>query len=179
MTPARYGLATRLLHWLMAGLILAMLFIGAVMTSSLRARPALLDLHVTLGLAILVLALLRLAMRRRGGVPALPASMPRWQVLAARASHLALYGLMLLQPIAGWGMLSAGGFPVTALGGIALPTPIAADPALYTLLRSAHEMIGYAFLAVIVLHVSAALLHALVLRDGVFGQIWFGRKAPE
>ena len=180
MKPARFGLTTRVLHWLMAGLIVSMLLIGAGMTTSLRHRPWLFDTHVTLGLAILALAGMRLASRLRGPVPELPGSLPRWQAMAARASHGVLYLLMFLQPLVGWASLSAGGYPSATIAGHALRAPISADPWLYTQLRNAHEMLGYAFLAVILLHIAAALLHALVLRDGVFGQIalTIGRRSP-
>ena len=91
--------------WSMAVLILAMLLIGAAMVTSLGHYHALVSLHRPLGAAILVLALVRFAYRRRHAPPPLPADLPLWQRRAAHASHIALYGLMLALPLVGWGML--------------------------------------------------------------------------
>ena len=81
----------RVLHWGMAVLILAMLFVGVGMVASLSLRPVLIDLHRPLGIALLVLAVIRLLYRWRHPPPPLPVSLPRAQALAAKASHVALY----------------------------------------------------------------------------------------
>lgn len=174
-TPPRFTRTARWLHWSMAAMILAMLFIGVAMVTSLEGRPWLLHLHRPLGLLILLLALLRLWHRRRNPPPPLPASLPRWQAGAARLSHLALYGLMFAMPLLGWAMSSAGGYVVTLPGGLVLPTLAPADPALYTWLRDAHGGLGYAFFALVMAHVAGALHHAWVRRDGVFGAMAGGR----
>lgn len=107
--PERFNILARLLHWSMALAILAMLFIGVGMMTSLTWRPWLLDLHQPLGIAILLLAFVRLLNRLRNGAPALPNDIPRWQALAASASHWVLYAFMIFLPLLGWGMRSAGG----------------------------------------------------------------------
>ena len=87
------------------------------MVSTLKPKYwTLVSIHKPLGIAILVLVVLRLAVRFRRGAPPLPTDLPRWQALAAKASHVMLYGLMLAMPLIGWAMLSAGGYPVV-LGG--------------------------------------------------------------
>ena len=165
----------RWLHWSMALMILAMLFLGVGMVASLTLRPLLLEIHRPLGLAILVLALLRLWHRWRHPAPPLPASLPGWQALAARASHWLLYGLMLAMPLLGWAMSSAGGYPVALPQGIVLPPLAPQDPGLYALLRGAHGVLGYALFALVLVHLSAALQHAWVRRDGVFEAMTGGR----
>ena len=165
----RHDAFARLLHWSMALLILAMLFVGVAMVSSLTLRPALLALHRPLGIALLVLAVVRLVHRLRRRPPPLPADLPAWQRLAARASHVALYVLMLAMPLVGWAMVSAAGNPVTLWGDVRLPPIVVHDPALYTVLRTAHAWLAGALLAVVLLHIAAALHHAWVRRDGVFG----------
>ncbi|QDW67559.1 cytochrome b [Luteimonas granuli] len=164
----RFDPLARALHWAMALMILAMLFVGAGMVASLSGRPWLLDLHRPLGIAILVLALVRLAHRLRHRPPPLPASVPRWQQRAARASHWLLYGLMLAMPLLGWAMLSAAGDPVRMAGDWVLPPIAPRDTVLYAALRWAHGALGYLLFATVLLHLSAALRHAWVLRDGVF-----------
>lgn len=171
------GLA-RLLHWLMALMILTMLFAGVGMVTSLSARPWLIDLHRPLGIAILLLAVLRLFNRLRNPPPALPDSVPRWQAAAAVASHWVLYGLMLSLPLIGWAMLSAGGYPVSMTASFVLPPIAPHDPTVYAVLRTAHGWLGYLLFATVLMHLAAALLHAWVLRDGVFQAMARGADAP-
>lgn len=166
--PGHFNRLARVLHWSMAAMVLAMLFVGVTMVASLHLRPMLVDLHRPLGIAIGVLVLLRLYNRLRHRPPPLPADLPAWQVLAAKASHWALYGLMLAMPLIGWGMLSAGGYPVTVWGGLQLPAIVPHSPALYAALRSAHSLLAYVLFATVLLHVGAALFHLWVRRDGVF-----------
>jgi cytochrome b561 len=169
MTRLRFSPLQRVLHWLMAACILAMLLIGVGMVSTISARYlTLVSIHKPLGIAILVLALLRLILRLRRGAPALPADLPEPMKLAAHLSHIVLYALMIAMPLLGWAMLSAEGIPVLLSGGMRLPPIAPQRPDLYALLRSAHGYLAYAFFAVILLHLGAALYHALIRRDGVF-----------
>lgn len=169
----------RLLHWGMALLILAMLFVGVGMVASLSLRPVLIELHRPLGAAILLLALLRLANRWRSPPPPLPADLPRAQALAAKASHWLLYALMLAMPLLGWSMLSAGGYPVQMVGALQLPALVPHDPVLYAWLRGAHGVLGYALFALVLAHLAAALYHAWVRRDGVFESMARGRPGGQ
>ncbi|WP_043358988.1 cytochrome b [Belnapia sp. F-4-1] len=169
MTAARFSPMQRLLHWLMAACILAMLFIGVGMVSTLSTRYlTLVSIHKPLGIAILLLALLRLGLRLRRGAPPLPAELPEPMRLAAHLSHVVLYGLMVAMPLLGWAMLSAEGYPVVLWEGMRLPPILPQSLETYALLRQAHGLLGYAFFAVILAHLGAALFHALVRRDGVF-----------
>ena len=88
--------------------------------------------------------------------------------LAAHLSHYALYALMIALPLIGWAMLSAGGYPVVLWGGYSLPPIAPQSDRLHTLLWHAHVYLALLFFAVILMHVGAALFHALVRRDGVF-----------
>ena len=115
--PTRFTGLQQALHWSMATAILAMLFIGVGMVSTVSLRYwTLVNLHKPLGLCILLLAVLRLGVRLRHGAPPLPLDLSWPQRAAAKASHVALYGLMLAMPLIGWGMLSAGGYPVELYG---------------------------------------------------------------
>jgi cytochrome b561 len=168
-TIQRFTLLQRALHWVMAICILAMLFIGVGMVST--AAPKYLPLvatHKSLGIAILVLALIRLAVRLRYGAPALPADLPEPMKLAAHLSHYAFYFLMIAMPLLGWAMLSAAEYPVVVFGGIDLPAILPQSDSLHTLLWDAHFYLAFAFFAVVLMHIAAALFHALVRRDGVF-----------
>ena len=167
--PRGFAPSQRILHWLMAIMVLAMLFIGVAMVSTLEPRfLTLISIHKPLGIAILVLALLRLGIRSKLGAPPLPADLPLPQALAAKLSHILLYALLIAMPLIGWGMLSAGGYPVVLYGPLHLPAILPHDDRLYALLRTMHTALAYLLFAMILLHLGAALFHALVRRDGVF-----------
>ncbi len=162
--PVAFHPLARLLHWLMAVLILAMLFVGVSMISDLSPRHTwLLSLHKAIGLALLLLVLVRIVLRLAVPHPPLPADLPTVQRLAAGASHLLLYGLMLAMPLIGWGMLSAGGYPLP----LHLPALLPHDLQLYAVLRQAHGWLAYVLFATVLVHLGAALVHGLVRRDGV------------
>ena len=171
MKPQAFHPFARVLHWLMAVLILAMLFIGVSMVADLSLRhPVLISLHKATGLALLVLVVLRIAVRLTLPHPPLPNDLPKLQRWAAGASHLLLYGLMLAMPLLGWAMLSAGDYP-RPLG---LPAIAPHNLQLYAVLRQAHGWAGYVLFATMLVHVGAALMHAWVRRDGVLRSMWPG-----
>jgi cytochrome b561 len=165
----RFTALQRLLHWLMAICILAMFFIGVGMLSTVMPKfLRLVTIHKSLGIAILVLALIRLVVRLRYGAPALPADLPEPMKLAAHLSHYALYASMIAMPLLGWGMLSAAAYPVVVFGGVYLPAILPQSDSLHTWLWGAHFYLAFAFFGLVLMHVAAALFHALVRRDGVF-----------
>ena len=136
MSPnnTRFTTLQRTLHWLMAACIVAMLFIGVCMVSTVRPDYLqLVSVHKPLGILILILALIRLVVRLRRGAPPLPESMPVIMKLAAHLSHLAFYVLMIALPLLGWGMLSAADYPVLIVG-IHLPPIAPHSNELHTLL---------------------------------------------
>ncbi|HGN0599477.1 TPA: cytochrome b [Pseudomonas aeruginosa] len=177
--PQHFNLTARILHWGMAVAIMAMLFIGVGMMTSLSLRPWLIAVHQPLGIAMLGLALVRLVNRLQRPMPALPASVPRWQAKAAHLSHVALYFLMLGLPLLGWAMRSAGNWPVTLGGEWSLPPIVPENPVLYAWLRFAHGALAWLLFAIILGHLGAALLHAWVLRDGVFSSMARGSSSAE
>ncbi len=177
-SPDRFSLLSSLLHWLMAVLIIAMLFIGIGMVSTVsELRSWLIDLHRPLGILILCLVAVRLVARLTVPPPPLPQDLPRWQRLVAQGSHLLLYALMIGQPLVGWAMLSAGGYPVTLFGSFDLPSITPVNPGLYAVLRQAHGLLALLLFATILGHLAAALYHAWIRRDGVFAAMlpWRGR----
>ena len=104
--PRRFTLIQRILHWLMAVCILTMLFIGIGMVSTVAPKylPLIL-VHKTLGVTLLILVLIRLALRLYYGAPPLPVDLPAGMKLGAKLSHQILYGLMIVMPLLGLGML--------------------------------------------------------------------------
>ena len=166
--PKHFAAVARLLHWLMAVMIIAMLFIGAGMVASVSERHEwLIHLHKPLGVAILLLVIVRIFVRFATRQPPLPADLPGWQVLAAKASHLLLYGLMLVLPLLGWAMISAAGDPVMLSSSVQLPALVGANAPLFAVLRKAHGYLAYLLFLTVLLHLAAALFHGLIRRDGV------------
>jgi cytochrome b561 len=165
----RFTPPQRFLHWLMALCILAMLFIGVGMVSTVEPKYlTLVSIHKPLGILILILALIRLVVRLRYHAPPLPADLPEPLKLAAHLSHYVLYALMIAMPLLGWGMLSAAAYPVKLWDGIYLPSILPLNDRLHTALWNAHFYLAFLFYAVILMHVGAALFHALIRRDRVF-----------
>ncbi len=169
---AQFTLAARVLHWLMAAMILTMLFIGVGMVASVSERHDwLIRIHKPLGIAILILAVVRLAVRLRHPPSPLPADLPALQKLAALASHWLLYALMFALPLIGWAMLSAGGYPVMLSESLRLPPIFPVSPIAFAVLRHAHAWLAILLFLTFLAHMGAALYHGLIRRDGVLSSM--------
>src|ERR1700732_5217877 len=123
MTAERqqFTVSMRLLHWTMAALVLTMLGIGVAMVASLADYHLLVSLHRPLGIAILLLVVVRFVNRLLNPPPPFPATMSRAERLAATASEFTMYGLMFVLPLVGWGMLSAARYPIVLYGSLDFP----------------------------------------------------------
>jgi cytochrome b561 len=166
--PVQFSVLSRILHWTMAALVLVMLFIGVGMVASLSDYHWLVSVHKPLGVLVLILAAIRLVNRLLNPAPPLPEGMPSWQRFAAHASHVALYALMFALPLVGWAMLSAARYPVVLCGPLQLPPILPQDAMLYAMLRTTHTILAYLLFVTFIAHLGAALMHALIFRDGVF-----------
>lgn len=176
---SRYTSTAIALHWLVALLIFAAFPLGVYM-HELSLSPTKLQLysyHKWLGITVLLLAVLRVIWRATHKAPALPDNLPRWQLLASHATHQLLYVLMLAVPLSGWLMSSAKGFKTVWFGVLPLPDLVGKDKALGELLGNVHTSLNYLLLALVVLHVVAALKHHFVDKDGVLLRMsWKGDR---
>jgi len=169
MTQYRpFPLLSRILHWTMAPIVLAMLFIGIGMVASLSDYHALISIHKPLGILVLVLVAIRLVNRLLNPPPPLPDGMPGWLRFAAGGSHVLLYALMFALPLVGWAMLSAARYPIVLYGPLQLPPIMPQDPELFAVLRTTHTVLALLLFATFLAHFGAALMHALIFRDDVF-----------
>jgi cytochrome b561 len=166
--PRQFSAISRLLHWTMAAMIWAMLGIGISMVASLADYHVLVSIHRPLGFAIWVLVIVRFLNRQLTTIPPYPATMSRGERFAAWATEMAMYGLMFVLPLIGWGMLSAARYPIVLYGSLHLPFILPHDPMLYAILRKAHTVLAFLFFLAILGHIAAVLFHTLVVRDGVF-----------
>lgn len=170
----RYGAVSITLHWLLAGLILAQIafgvFLADVMPDAATNRAAMANLHKSVGLTILILSLVRLGVRVTHPAPPLPAHVPGWQRVLARATQVAFYVLMIGMPLTGWLMTSGGSRPIVFFGLFDFPKiPGVADlpREVRGSFHEAHETLARLTLGLLVLHVAGALKHHLLDRDPV------------
>lgn len=182
------------LHWLMAAAILTLLTSGLWMTDAIKVPATQASAfttyqwHKSLGLTVLVLSLARLAWRFISPPPELPDSMGCLSRWAAHGTHAAFYILMIGLPLIGWAMVSASvyGLPtivfnlfewphIPALANLENKAPVEAA------FKTAHQAGGYLMIALLILHVAAALKHHFVDRDHVLASMlpgWLTRRAP-
>ncbi len=191
--PSSYSPLQRSLHWLIALLVLGLLCVGlymtwrggssAILTPVLGASPKAFDgltstlytWHKSIGFLVLWLMLLRLVVRIRSGAPAPEPSLNPLQRIAATATHHLLYVLLLAAPVLGWVGVSAYGAR-GVVGGFNLPELVAKDERLANTLLGFHGWAALAIVALVAMHIGAALMHRLVLKDGVFQRMWPSRR---
>lgn len=190
----RYTSLAVALHWIIALGILAMVVMGLTMAHG-HVAPAtrfqLYQLHKSVGITILGLAIARLAWRLTHRVPPLPEDMPPLEKRAAEGTHLLLYGLMLGMPLVGWALVSASplNIPTYLYGVIRWPhLPIFStlhDKApVEAVLKQVHAYGAYVLIALVGLHAAAALRHHVVLGDDILrrmipGLPRFGAAQPK
>ncbi|MGY1977383.1 cytochrome b [Nocardia gipuzkoensis] len=169
----RFGVTARILHWTMAALIVTMIGIGAAMVGYLGPYSRLLSWHKTIGLIILLLAVVRLVYRLRHRPPPQIETMGGPERLVATGSEILMYALFLAQPLVGWALVSASGIPIQILAGLRVPAIAPADPELYATLRTLHSVLAYLLLFALVAHVCAVAFHTVVLRDKLLRRMTF------
>ena len=175
MNGLKYAAPARMLHWIMAVLVLLTIPAGVVMVQPDLDRglqDALFVFHKNVGVLLLLLLLLRLAWRWWRPPPPEPDSLPAWQARIARTTHGALYLLLFLLPVAGYVRVRAGGFPVESLDALGVPSLVPRSEALSEVAKAIHYGAGLVLAAVVAMHVGAALFHGIVKRDGVFSRMW-------
>ena len=169
--PAQFAFLSRILHWLMAALLIAMLFIGVSMVRSLGDYHWLLAIHRPLGITILILALIRLVTRLSNRTPPLPPTVPSSERAIMKLSEFLMYALFIALPLVGWAMLSAGHYPIVMFGSFHLPPILPARPELYATLRKTHTILAYVLFLAFLAHMSGVLFHQWVIRDGFLGRM--------
>ncbi len=176
----RYAFLQRLFHWLIALLVLGSLAGGAMLyaygfeglrdTFGLEMTNTIYKYHKTAGVMILGLMVLRILLRLAYGHPPRPSTMSSGTYGLARATHLALYALLIVMPVLGWAATAAGGFPVQFFD-LNLPPIIGKNEALSGTLFTLHGIVGVVIGVLVLIHIAAALRHWLILKDGVMQRI--------
>jgi cytochrome b561 len=159
----RYSAVAIGLHWAIAALLAANIFLGFFHDAWGRSASSwLMFFHKSIGIAVLALTVVRLAWRLFRRPPPLDGSLERWEANLARLVHAAFYVLLLALPLSGWMFSSSWGRPNPFFGLVEMPPlPVAASDGARTLFGELHEILGFVTIALILLHVGGALKHHL------------------
>jgi cytochrome b561 len=170
----KYAWPAIALHWLMALLVIAMLGLGLYMADLPEGaeRSRLIALHKSIGLTLAGLYFARLTWRLSHPPPPYPPSIPEWQRRAAHANAIALYVLLLLQPLTGYLSSSFSGYK-TKWFGVPLPYWGWESVPLNAAFNFVHVVGSRLLMILITLHLAGAALHAFVRRDDVVRRMWF------
>ena len=166
---SRYDLATRLLHWSVAALILGLVWLGWYMvdlTYYNRWYYSSLAWHKALGMVALALGVLKIGWVLRSRPPPYAATLRPWERAAATAVHHLFYAMMLLIPLTGYVVSTSEGEGVDLWGLVTVPAVVTAGEDVRDLAIEAHYWCGYGVAVLALLHAGAALKHQLVDRDG-------------
>jgi len=177
LLQARYNTVAIILHWVIALGILVQIVMGFAMmhlTLPILLKFQLYQLHKSIGITVLLAVPLRIIWRVLHRPPALPTEMPVLERRAAAGTHVGLYAFMLALPLTGWALVSVSPYNIpTVLYGL-IPWPDM--PVLATLadkniadsiISFVHSRLAFMLIAVLALHIGAALRHQFLLRDGI------------
>jgi cytochrome b561 len=176
-TPEQAGRYTNtaiVLHWLLVVALLGQIGFGWFLEDVPRGSPArtiYVNLHKSTGMVIGLVILLRLYWRATHPAPRWPSSMPAWERVAAKWSHVLLYVCMIVMPVSGYVGSNFSKYGVNFFNSIKLPPWGVADPAIYAVFNTTHVVTSFIFVTLIAIHALAAVRH-LLKRDGVFRRMW-------
>lgn len=170
LTAQRYTRVAIALHWLIA-LLIAFNFAAAWISEDMPKAEAMQVManHKAIGITILFLTIVRIGWRLTHKPPPLVETLKAWEAALSRVIHVLLYGLMLAIPLAGWGLHSAfsKGLPVSIFGIFNMPAlPVGYDKPTVGMFHELHEITATLMLALLALHIGAALKHQFIDRDG-------------
>jgi cytochrome b561 len=130
-------------------------------------------LHKATGILLLSLVTIRILWRITHKAPAYPASMSGGVRLLSSATHIILYVLMVLIPLSGWIMASAGDSPISFFGLFDVPKfGVTKEDAIAGVSHEGHELLAFAMIGLLVLHIGAALRHHFILKDGIMARMF-------
>jgi cytochrome b561 len=173
----RYDGVAKLLHWLIVVLITAQFLLGWLMPGVHKGTQpvGLISWHLSVGTAIVFVMVVRLLWRLTHPAPPPPATLPGWMQSASSLTHGLLYLVLLVLPLLGWVSASQRGWPVKLFGAIDLPPLSATGSKFGHQVGDLHSPTAWVLLALIGLHVAAAMFHHFVLRDNLLQRMLPGR----
>ncbi|MCW8828217.1 MAG: cytochrome b [Gammaproteobacteria bacterium] len=172
-SATEYGSMAKTLHWLMAAIILTLIFVGIYMAGLPKDTAEekqyafqFYDLHKAFGVVALLLIVLRLIWLRVSPAPKLPAAFAPKERIMVKALQGLLYLLMIIMPVSGYLMSNAGGHPISFFGLFEMPVVVGESEALGEFVHEVHEYGGWVILLIIVLHMAGAIKHRLKDKGG-------------
>ncbi|QJD30064.1 cytochrome b [Methylococcus geothermalis] len=177
-TRDEYTNTAKWLHWIMAVLIVLAWFIGLYVADLPKGpeKALIMAWHKGFGTAVLALITVRLAWRLLNPPPQFPDGMSPGLRQAAHSVHWTLYGLMIAQPLSGWAVSSASGYPVKLIGLITLPALVEKNESLAEFFVDVHSMLGWGLAILVLGHVAMAIKHHHVDRNGILKRILPGHR---
>ena len=175
-TANGYGSLAKSLHWVVFALVLIQFVVAWTMPKIRRdvVPETLINLHMSFGMLIMAVVLIRVLWRRAHPVPPAAEGIPRWQQLIAGATHWLLYGLLLVLPILGWAAASSRDWTIRVFDLVTLPRLVPARASIGHTAGDVHVVLSWVLLALIGLHIAAGLYHYLFLRDRVLQRMFPG-----
>lgn len=166
-THKKYGPPAQFLHWLIGFGIIGMLALGFYMAGLERSpgKFELYGLHKSVGIVILALVILRVIWRFMNVSPAPLPHHKRWEVLLAKSVQGVLYLGMVILPLSGWVMSSAGGHPVRLFNMVTMPALVEKNKMVGEWASEIHEVTAYIMIVAIALHIAGALKHHVIDKD--------------
>lgn len=177
-TESQYGLISKLFHWGIF-IVLVALLITASMSEDLPRGPEKLEiikLHASLGFLMLNLMILRLLWRWFNTKPANMSSVPNWQNNAAFIVHILLYVLIIAQALSGILRAATVGFDIPFFGLFDVSLPIEKNEALNKQAKEVHGVVPILLMVTLALHILAALYHHFKLKDNTLRRMTIGIK---
>jgi cytochrome b561 len=176
LSPAAYSGTQKLLHWLIALMVLIMLPVGVYMvyrggaTNFDAMTNTLYTAHKSFGFLILLLVIWRVVLRVTRGAPAPVSTLTPIEVFASETVHKLIYVLIVLVPLFGWAYVSA--FPATGVFfGLNLPSILPVNKGLAETFGMLHKFSAYALAGLLMMHMGAAMMHFLIKKDGVMNRM--------
>ena len=167
-TLDRFGLVTILLHWLMAIAVIGLFGLGWYMVD-LTYYDALYKtlpfIHKSIGIIFGLLLILRFVWKAINVKPAFEDGLSRFELLAAKAAHLGLYGMMILIVISGYLISTADNSSISVFDVFDVPATITSIPEQEDIAGLVHEYLGYGIISLTVLHAAAAMKHHFIDKD--------------
>ena len=167
-TRSGYGLVAIILHWLMALLIVGLFVLGVYMVELdyydkwYNSAPW---WHKAFGMVVFLLLVLRLGWVLFNIHPTPLSSYQRWEIIAARATHILFYVLLVVICVSGYFITTAKGAPIDIFGWFNIPALIKLDSDTAKAVGEVHEIAAYIMAVLFVLHVIATFKHLILDKD--------------
>ena len=174
--PAHNYPATAIaVRWVLALLVFVLYGIGWYRVEIPKGTPPVAywyNLHKSIGIVAAVPVVLLIWWRTTHTPPPLPGSLAEWQARAAHANHVLFYLCLVVLVVSGFVESNFTKFGIRFFG-YPLPRLFSEDKSLYWIFNRVHVYTSYVFAALVAVHITAALKHLFVNRDGVFQRMWF------